>query len=207
MVVALVALTVAMGGTAYAAVIITGANVKDGSLRSGDIADGFNGVQSRDVKDASLGTIDLSAAARSALKGNAGPAGATGASGAAGPTGAAGTAGATGAAGVPGANGAPATKLWAVVTGDIAAPGGSISRSSGTSGTFFHSGTGDYIVGFNQSIMNCAWLATVGIPVSGFSPVGYATVQQYTGTGSVRVRTFDVAGTSADRSFHLAVFC
>ena len=78
MVVALLALTVAMGGTAYAAVVITGANVKDGSLRSADIADGRHGVQSRDVKNGSLGVIDLSAAARARLKGNAGATGATG---------------------------------------------------------------------------------------------------------------------------------
>lgn len=82
-----------MGGTAYAAVVITGTNVKDGSLRSVDIADGLNGVQGRDVRDGSLGAGDLSAAARASLKGNAG---ATGAAGPAGASGATGTAGGTG---------------------------------------------------------------------------------------------------------------
>ena len=98
-VVALLALFTAMGGTAYAAVVITGTNVKDGTLRSADIADGLYGVQSRDVKNGSLGAIDLSAAARTSLKGNAGatgPAGASGANGATGATGATGSAGATG---------------------------------------------------------------------------------------------------------------
>lgn len=86
MVVALLALSVAMGGTAYAALVITGNNVKDGSLRSADIADGLYGVQGRDVKNGSLGAIDLSAAARVALKGNAGATGPVGPTGAPGVT-------------------------------------------------------------------------------------------------------------------------
>ena len=105
MVVALLALSVAMGGTAYAAIVITGTNVKDGSLRSVDIADGAFGVQGRDVKDGSLGSNDLSALARASLKGNAGATGAAGAPGAAGATGPTGATGATGTAGSTGATG------------------------------------------------------------------------------------------------------
>jgi len=86
-VMATLAFFVAIGGTSYAAVTLTGANIKDGTVRSADIADGLYGVQSRDVKNGSLGAIDLSRAARASLKGNAGATGATGATGASGATG------------------------------------------------------------------------------------------------------------------------
>ena len=105
-VVALLALFTAMGGTAYAAVVITGTNVKDGTLRSADIADGLYGVQSRDVKNASLGAIDLSAAARTSLKGNAGPTG---------PAGSTGTSGANGMNGGTGPAGARGLSAWDVI--------------------------------------------------------------------------------------------
>ena len=95
----LVALFVALGGTSYAAAtkLI-----------------GKNTVSSAQVVNHSLGTIDLSRKAAAALKGNrgvsgpAGPqgaAGAAGAQGAAGPAGPAGPAGATGPGGAAGATG------------------------------------------------------------------------------------------------------
>lgn len=86
-VMATLALFVAIGGTSYAAVTLTGANIKDGTVQSVDIADGLYGVQSRDVKDGSLGAKDLSAAARATLKGNVGATGAPGPTGLTGPTG------------------------------------------------------------------------------------------------------------------------
>lgn len=51
LVLAFVALLVALGGTAYAAIVITGKNVKDGSLTG------------RDIKDGSLGRTDVRAGA------------------------------------------------------------------------------------------------------------------------------------------------
>jgi len=98
-VMATLALFVAIGGTSYAAVTLSGANIKDGTVRSVDIADGLYGIQSRDVRNGSLGAIDLSTAARASLKGNTG---ATGATGAAGSQGVQGTAGALGAQGPTG---------------------------------------------------------------------------------------------------------
>jgi hypothetical protein len=75
MVVACLAFLVATAGAGTAAtVLITGKQVKDGSL---------TGV---DVKNRSLGAIDLTAAAVATLKGQAGPAGAKGDKGDAGPS-------------------------------------------------------------------------------------------------------------------------
>jgi hypothetical protein len=62
-VVACLALGAALGGTAYAAVMVTGRSIKDGTITG------------RDVRDRSLGTGELSAAAVSSLTGQHGPAG------------------------------------------------------------------------------------------------------------------------------------
>jgi hypothetical protein len=66
--VAFVALSVALGGTGYAALVVTGKNVKNGSLTG------------KDVKDASLTARDL----RGSVTGPAGPTGPSGPRGAAG---------------------------------------------------------------------------------------------------------------------------
>ena len=120
MVVALLALLVATSGTAYAALVITGADVKNGSLRSADLANGARGVQSRDVKDGSLGAVDLSAEALAGLKGNAGATGATGTTGPAGAT------GATGPIGAPGS-----TTTYAAVAGPLTITGPSGGNVAG----------------------------------------------------------------------------
>lgn len=82
-------------GTAFAAAQITGAQVKDGSIASKDVKNST--IVSTDVRNGSLQAADLSAAARTALKGNAGPKGADGVVGAQGLPGAAGAAGQRGA--------------------------------------------------------------------------------------------------------------
>ena len=96
LVVSLVALFVALGGTGYSAV---------SKLLP------KNSVGTKQVINGSLGTVDLSKKARAALKGNRGPAGAAGAAGAAGPTGATGAAGPAGATGPAGAPNPDATTL------------------------------------------------------------------------------------------------
>ena len=85
--VAYLALFVALGGSAYAAVTVTGSNIKDGT------------VTGKDVKNRSLGTGKLSANALSSLTGRRGPAGPQGAPG---PKGDQGVAGKDGAPGPPG---------------------------------------------------------------------------------------------------------
>jgi len=102
--VAYLALFAALGGSAYAAVTVTGKNIKDGTITG------------RDVKNRSLGTTKLSTTAVSSLTGQRGPAGPqgengergpVGPTGAIGPKGEAGPAGAKGETGSAGAQGAP----------------------------------------------------------------------------------------------------
>jgi Collagen triple helix repeat (20 copies) len=93
---AYLALFAALGGSAYAAVTVTGSNIKDGTLTG------------KDVKNRSLGTNKLSTEAVSSLAGKPGPAGPqgpkgdTGEQGPAGPTGATGPKGEAGPAGPKG---------------------------------------------------------------------------------------------------------
>jgi len=96
--VAYLALFAALGGSAYAAVTVTGKNIQDGTITG------------RDVKNRSLGTNKLSATAVSSLTGQRGPAGPQGEKGEPGPVGpkgAAGPAGPKGETGPAGPQGAP----------------------------------------------------------------------------------------------------
>jgi hypothetical protein len=106
---ATLALFVALGGTSYAAVTITGADIQDASIRSADLARGA--VTSAKVRNGSLTVKDFAS-------GQLWP-GATGARGAIGPEGPAGGAGARGAHGErgEGAPGPPGPK------GDRGSPG------------------------------------------------------------------------------------
>jgi len=87
-----IALFFALGGTSFAAV---------------DSLAPANSVGTRQVVNGSLGTIDMSAGARRALKGNRGPRGATGSRGATGAPGPAGPQGAQGPQGSQGTQGPP----------------------------------------------------------------------------------------------------
>ena len=93
--VAYLALFAALGGSAYAAVIVTGKNIKDATITG------------RDVRNQSLGTNKLSAAAVSSLTGQRGPAGPQGASGGRGPAGRNGETGPVGPQGPQGQAGPP----------------------------------------------------------------------------------------------------
>jgi hypothetical protein len=126
-VLAVIALVLVTGGTATATTmtLITGADVKDGSLSGADLADhsigarklkqrsvarpsiARGGVTGTEVRNGSLTLADLSSAAVAALRASsgAGPTGATGAQGPQGPAGPAGPQGATGPAGPAGSAG------------------------------------------------------------------------------------------------------
>jgi len=101
---AFLALVVAMGGTATAASLITGAQIKNGSITADDIK--AHGLTAKVIKNGSLTAATLASGVR---KGEKGATGATGASGAPGANGANGAAGAAGAAGPKGDQGAPGT--------------------------------------------------------------------------------------------------
>ena len=74
------ALVVALSGASYAAVVVTGSQIKD------------NTVTTKDIKNKTIKAKDISKAAKDALKGNVGPAGPVGAAGPQGIQGPAGTA-------------------------------------------------------------------------------------------------------------------
>jgi collagen triple helix repeat protein len=92
--VAYLALFAALGGSAYAAVTVTGKQIKDGTITG------------KDVKNRSLGTGKLSASALGSLAGERGPAGPQGPAGPKGDPGKQGPSGATGATGEQGPQGA-----------------------------------------------------------------------------------------------------
>jgi hypothetical protein len=94
MAVALTAVAISLGGTSYAAVTITGKNVRNGSLTGADVKN--SSLTSGDVRDGSLLLRDFKVGQV------AGGTGTSGAAGGAGAPGGAGTAGATGATGAPG---------------------------------------------------------------------------------------------------------
>ena len=84
-IVATLALFVALGGSSYAAVVITGASVKDGSLTGKDLKD--NSVKSVDIRDNSLLKKDFKAGQLPAgARGPVGSKGDTGAKGDPGPS-------------------------------------------------------------------------------------------------------------------------
>lgn len=145
--VAYLALFVALGGTSYAAVTVTGSQVKDGTLTGRDVRDGTLAV--KDLNRKQLARFVTQAAPRQSGAGGAGAAGQNGANGAAGergPQGAPGAAGqngaasAAGAAGPQGADGAPGQK------GD--------KGDKGEPGTMQAGGRGD---GYATST-KCAWV-------------------------------------------------
>ena len=87
------ALAVATAGTAGVQALITGAQIKDGT------------IESRDIKNGAIGRADIADAAEAALRGARGSRGADGPAGPAGPAGAQGAAGPQGPQGATGAQG------------------------------------------------------------------------------------------------------
>lgn len=105
-VIATIALMLSLAGTSYAAIMITGGNIVNGSVTGVDVADGS--LTSSDVRDRTVTMRDLAFATVASLQGSDGADGAAGAAGAAGPAGPAGAVGPQGPAGtaaVPGDQG------------------------------------------------------------------------------------------------------
>lgn len=84
-VIASVALFAALSGTATAATMITGKQIKNSSITGSDIRN--SSLTGSDVKNRSLGLSDLSTSAVNTLKGATGPVGAAGPAGPQGPAG------------------------------------------------------------------------------------------------------------------------
>lgn len=133
-VMASIAIFLALGGSAFAAVVVTGANVKNNSL---------TGI---DVKNGSLVSADLSAAARRAFKGAKG---ATGATGLTGPRGLTGETGPKGDTGAPGAPAEVVTSFASRDTGFVVRNTFSTPNPSGTAWWNYNCG------GINSDVAGC----------------------------------------------------
>jgi hypothetical protein len=193
-VVAYLALFVALGGSSYAAITVTGKNVRNSSLTGADVRNesvtgrDVRSLTSDDVTDGSLRGIDFAAGELP--------------SGSAGPPGPKGDSGEKGEAGPPGG---AATALWAVVLGS----NGALVRGSGTESTT-RLAPGQYRVVFDRDVSACAYVATAGNPSNSNTnpPRAFASVAPQTGSPStVFIEMRDDAGYDVDSSFHLAVFC
>jgi hypothetical protein len=172
MVVAVVALVMSLGGSAYA-LVITGKSIRNGSVTAKDIRNrSLTGSDIRQnrlgggaIKESSLGTVPSAAFAGSA----------------------------------------GGVDMWAVVNSD-----GVLVRGKGQGGGDPASriGGGVYDAVFNRDVRGCSYQATLGGVATGGPPRGQVSVTSHpTNVNGVRVRTEDDAGTPADKSFHLAVFC
>lgn len=186
MIVALVALSVALGGTSYAALTITGKQVKNNSLTGADI------------KNGSIAAADLSAAARKSLAGAAGPAGPAGAAGTAGANGVNGTNGADGATGANGADGS--ALAFARVygsTGNCA-----VDAAKNVSSTCTQTTTGQYSItvtgGVNLTGRTglCGQVGNGGVPTAGV----YWCDVQITSATTARVSLFYFDDSATDGS-------
>jgi hypothetical protein len=188
-VMATIAVFVALGGSSYAAIKVTGKDVQNSSLTGRDVRN--SSLTGRDVKNRSLRSADFRPGQL--------PAGPAGPQGAPGPRGATGARGAEGDPGDPGDPGADATNLWAVVNGDGTTLRGSGVTSSGRTAAV----PGAYEVIFDRDVSACSYQSTLS------SSQGETIAQPRVGNvNGVFVSTFLSDGTvGSDRQFHLAVFC
>jgi hypothetical protein len=197
-VVALIALAVALSGTAYAGLTIRSGDVVNNSLRSADVRDNSltradvreNTLGSGDIRNGTLLRRDFRASDLAALRG---------ATGATGPAGPAGPAGATGPTGPPGA---PATTLFASVNDN-----GTLARGKGgpISG---RAGQGLYDVRFpGVDVTTCVPHVTIGSDSAVYVPALASATAGYTTDDNVRMRITDDAGAAFDRPFYLAILC
>jgi hypothetical protein len=111
--------------------------------------------------------------------------------------------GADGMDGIPGMDGtdAPVTVLFAVVTST-----GTLNRGFGaTAATRMSAGT--YEVVFDRDVIGCSYVATVGNPDLGVTDGTVDLAPRFMVPAGVFVQTRDLAGTLADRNFHLQVAC
>jgi hypothetical protein len=160
-------------------------------------------ITGRDIRNGSIGTVDLAKTVRAkiAAAGAPGPAGpkgdpgAEGARGATGPKGDKGLKGDTGTKGDKGDPGAAAVDVWALVT----ATGGVQRGSAGVTAT--QASTGVYDVDIGRDVQTCA--PTV-------SPLGLtARVATWTNASptKIRISLFTASGTAINGYATLAVHC
>ncbi|WP_027004818.1 hypothetical protein [Conexibacter woesei] len=167
-------ISISGGGVAYAAVKLPRNSVGAAQIRP-------SAVGSREIKNHSIVSADISTPTLKKLRGAKGDAGPQGPAGPAGPA---------------------TVSYFAAVNG-----AGQIVRPAnpGVTGAHTAINSGSYTVGFPTSVSNCAYSVTLGGFDATSAPPGYATVRD--DGGKVGVQLYDTAGNPVDRSFYLIVAC
>lgn len=219
LIVALVALVMALGGTAVAGSLITGKDIKDGSIQLRDLAASIR---------AGFGNVKSSSSQGPA--GPVGPAGPRGATGERGPAGPAGKDGLNGKDGKDGAPGAPGKDGFSCKNSDGTIKdecrGGTSSTTPSESlltarvdsdgslqngvgiGTVVHKGPGSYqiVTASVHDLDKCTNVATIATADPNHPGHLTVTVDASAVTRTINVVTSD-NGTAVDEPFNLAVFC
>jgi hypothetical protein len=192
MIVAMLALFVALTGTAVAT---SSALIGSAQIRN-------NSITGLDVKNRSLRPIDF----RGSVRGPRGLRGLTGATGAPGAPGAKGDKGDKGDTGAAGQN---ATKLWALInTAGVVDP--VVTRSSGAVIAAERLDVGYYRVRFNQDVNGCIGMVSLTNAAVGplDVPGEIAVNDSASFADGLLIRTRDSAGVLQDnKDFTIAVFC
>jgi len=183
-VVAYLALFVALGGSSYAAVTVTGKSVTNGSLTGADVKS--NSITGRDVKGLRTGDVaDRSLLARDFKSGQL-PAGPSGNPGPQGPQGAAGPAGATNVV----------TRVNTAVAD--AAPANNASVNAGATCLPGERATGGGVTPDTTALPNDAIAQSYptknggGFPANGDIPTGWAAIFVYSNAPAARTLRFYV---------------
>jgi hypothetical protein len=194
-VMATAAVFLALGGTSYAAVTITGKDVKDSSLTGRDVKN--SSLTTRDIKDGSLVAADFRAGQLTG--GAAGSQGTRGEAGAAGPQGPKGDTGATGSQGPKGDTG-PAGSAAAYATIDRTGAMYSEHHKNLTNADITHPATGVYCVLPHYDVSVASPFEDAAI-VSSFTMDAGLSYTICGRAGATMVKTYNVDGTAADHSF------
>jgi hypothetical protein len=205
---ATIAVFIALGGSSYAAIKVTGKSVVNSSLTG------------RDVRNESLTGKDVKRLTARDFAGGRLPSGTTGPPG---PKGDQGAPGPKGDQGDPGLSNGPA---GGALTGNYPNPGlaplsnedigvlfaevsatGTVDNSSGGV-TAQALGFSTYEVDFGRTIANCTTVGTIGASGSTATVPGeISVVDRGTNAEAVFVDTRDAAGAASDRPFRLVVVC
>jgi hypothetical protein len=193
-IVAVLALVLALGGTAVAAKRYLITNSKQIAPKA------LQEIAALAAKQGATG-----APGPQGPRGEKGPDGAKGPSGDKGPLGDKGPTGDKGPPGEAGSGDGSGTSIrWAVVD-----PDGTVARDGAGATTASENSTGAYTVVFDRDVTECAYEASIGL--SGTTATafpGFATVvRRDDNPNAVFVQTFDVDGVLAEKGFHLAVLC
>lgn len=203
LVISLIALFVSLGGSGYAALTVSGKNIRNESITGRDVKAGSltgrdvkaNTLGNRQVKESSLGKVRSAKRADSARTADS-------------------VRVAQSASNAAALGGAPAAafaqRLFAVVNGTAAVP--SVVRSSGgvTVTRIGADDKGDYTVGFPQAVSTCAYAVTTGGSGATDQPVRFFTdaSRDESNSNRVDVSVRDIAGEGdLDGDFSLIVIC